>query len=320
MDPAKFSRIAESLRQYRRADLREFQKEIGGRPVDALYVDPLPHDAILNSVLSSNTTFLLGRKGTGKSTVFARAQSALRATHDVLTVYIDVKSLNDLPSSQEPVAKHAKTANIDEGVLRAHIIRKAFLGTVIAELLKEITEASRAMSLWDKWRGKKKAFETFASKLEDLGRRTKDAKLAEHELPVLEIITRRCKARQQNEAGHNIGAQIKGEASLAKAKIQAQASASDFDKSLDDTEIYTEYSEVVLRSFPFDEIINELKDALEESSLTRIVVFFDDFSELNIVDQRLFVDVVLAPLNNSSNDRIKLKVAGLSRACLLRKN
>jgi hypothetical protein len=30
MDPKKFSRIAESLRQYRRADLREFQKELGG--------------------------------------------------------------------------------------------------------------------------------------------------------------------------------------------------------------------------------------------------------------------------------------------------
>ena len=310
MDPAKFSRIAESLRQYRRADLREFQKEIGGKPVDTLYVDPLPHDAILNSVLSSSTTFLLGRKGTGKSTVFARAQSALRAQHDVLTVYIDVKSLNDLPAAQEPVSRGLKTPNIDEGILRAHIIRKAFLGTVISELLKVISEASNAMSLWDTWRGKKKAFEAFSTKLETLGHRTKDARLTEQELPVLKSITRRCKARQQTEAGHNTAAEISGEASVAKAKIQGQATSSDFDKSLDDSEIYTEYSEVVLRSFPFDEIIKELKDAIEESSLTRIVAFFDDFSELNIVDQRLFVDVILAPLNNSSNDCIKLKVAG----------
>lgn len=312
MDPAKFSRIAESLRQYRRADLREFQTEIGGRPVDTLYVDPLPNDAILTSVLSSNTTFLLGRKGTGKSTVFARAQSALRATDDVLSVYIDVKSLYDLPSMQEPVAKIPSSANIDDGVLRAHLIRKAFLGAVIAELLKEISVATREMSLWDKWRGKKKAFDIFAAKLEQLGKRTKSAQLSDHELPVLEIIARRCSDRQKVEAAQTTNAKLRGDISLAtgRAKLSAQASIADFDKSLDDSEIYAEYSDVVLRSFPFDEIIGELKGALEESSLARIVVFFDDFSELNIIDQRLFVDVVLAPLNNSSNDCIKLKIAG----------
>ena len=66
MNPQKFARIAESLRQYRRAELGDFQEELGSRPVDSLYVDPLSGDAVLNSVLSSNTVYLLGRKGTGK--------------------------------------------------------------------------------------------------------------------------------------------------------------------------------------------------------------------------------------------------------------
>jgi putative ribosome biogenesis GTPase RsgA len=83
MNPQKFARIAESLRQYRRAELRDFEEEIGTRPVDTLYVDPLPNDAVLTSVLSSNTTFLLGRKGTGKSTIFAKAQSDLRKRKDL---------------------------------------------------------------------------------------------------------------------------------------------------------------------------------------------------------------------------------------------
>ena len=83
MKPQKFARIAESLRQYRRAELKDYQEELGARPIDALYVDPLPDDAVLQSILSSNTTFLLGRKGTGKSTVFARAQSDLRKRKDV---------------------------------------------------------------------------------------------------------------------------------------------------------------------------------------------------------------------------------------------
>lgn len=44
--------------------------------------------------------------------------------------------------------------------------------------------------------------------------------------------------------------------------------------------------------------------------MKRLIIFYDDFSELNYLNQKLFVDVILAPLNNSSNERIKLKIAG----------
>ena len=91
MDVKTFARVAESLRQYQRAELMDFEKELKGKPVDLLYVDPLPSDAILQTVLASNTTFLLGRKGTGKSTIFARAQSVLRQEKNNISIYVDVK-------------------------------------------------------------------------------------------------------------------------------------------------------------------------------------------------------------------------------------
>ena len=47
-----------------------------------------------------------------------------------------------------------------------------------------------------------------------------------------------------------------------------------------------------------------------ECGLVRLFVFFDDFSELAWIDQKLFVDVILSPLNNASEETIKLKVAG----------
>jgi MoxR-like ATPase len=78
MNAQTFSKIAESLRQYRRADLKEFAEDVGDSPVDRFYVDPLPNDGVLTAVVSGTTTFLLGRKGTGKSTVFARAQNVIR--------------------------------------------------------------------------------------------------------------------------------------------------------------------------------------------------------------------------------------------------
>ncbi|MCK8600069.1 winged helix DNA-binding protein [Desulfoferrobacter suflitae] len=310
MNVQKFARIAESLRQYQRAELKDFEEEIGARPVDAIYVDPLPNDAVLNSVLSSNTTFLLGRKGTGKSTVFARAQSIFRNRKDLLSTYIDVKSLYDIVNTAETPARIVESADIDAGICRAHLLRKAFLGAVISELLKEVDRLCSEMSLWDIWRGKKKSFVDLRGELSNLQSRVREVKLTEHELPILQEINRSWKSRLQMEHSEGANAGLKGEVSVTGVKAGTHASVSDFEKSLDDSEVYNQYSDVVLKSFPFEEIISELRDLLDESSLKRLVVFFDDFSELNFLDQRLFVDVVLAPLNNSSNEAVKLKIAG----------
>ena len=86
-----FAQAAQSLRLYRRADLTQ-----GGTDqsiVERLYVDPLPENGVLNTMLRPNTTFLIGRKGTGKSTVFQRAQREIRKNRNYISAYIDVKTV-----------------------------------------------------------------------------------------------------------------------------------------------------------------------------------------------------------------------------------
>lgn len=310
MNPVKFSRIAESLRQYRRAELKDFEDELGGQPIAALYVDPLPNDAVLTSVLSSNTTFLLGRKGTGKSTVFAKAQSIFRQRTDLLSTYLDVKSLCDVLDATEVPTTSLGDSGVDQGIYRAHMLRKGFIGKVVSELLKEINNVCDSMSLWDTWKGKKRTFTDLKNGLSALQNRVKDVGLQNQELPILQKITRSWKSKQQYESGSGSEYGMNSKLTAFGPGIGAHASIHDFEKSLDDNEVYNEYSDVVLRSFPFQEIIEEIQDLLSESGLKRLVVFFDDFSELNFVDQRLFVDVVLSPLNNASNEAVKLKVAG----------
>ena len=153
MEKEKFAKVAESLRQYRRAELKDFEGEIGSKPIDQLYVDPLPADAVLNSVVSSNTTFLLGRKGTGKSTIFAKAQSILRTRKNIISIYIDVKSLYDIMAASEPPELAIAEYEISQAAYRSHMLRKAMLGNIIAELLKEINNACDNLSLLDRWRG-----------------------------------------------------------------------------------------------------------------------------------------------------------------------
>lgn len=309
-----FAKVAESLRQYRRAELKDFEGDVGGRPIDQLYVDPLPGSAVLTSVLSGNTTFLLGRKGTGKSTVFAKAQSIIRDKKDLISVYLDVKSICDILSAVEISEKTVEKYDISIEACRSHLIRKTMLGKILAELLKEVSEVCESMSLWDQWRGQKKQFNELKENLTRLSATVKESKLEQHEIPVLQNISRQMRAKQQNKSG--VSKTVKGKTGVKSGvkdtaiALDLEASQSDFDNVLDDTEVYDEYSDIVIKSFPFDEIIEEIQILLKEAGLNRLVVFFDDFSELRFLDQRLFVDVVLSPLNNSSKESIKLKIAG----------
>jgi predicted AAA+ superfamily ATPase len=71
-----FHNAAQSLKLYRRAELQNDAN--GMHLIEELYVDPLPNNHILETMMKANTTFLIGRKGTGKSTVFQRSQHELR--------------------------------------------------------------------------------------------------------------------------------------------------------------------------------------------------------------------------------------------------
>jgi hypothetical protein len=310
MNRDKFARISESLRQYRRAELLDFEEELGQQPVDKLYVDPLPNNAVLKSVLSSNTTFLLGRKGTGKSTVFAKAQCDFRKRKDVLTTYIDVKSLCETIDSSEIPACTMDIKDINLGVYKTHIIRKKFLGTILSALLKEIDDVCGKMSIWDKWTSRGRSLDDLKASLKSLQKEVANTVLKIDELPILQKITRSYTNRHQKETSQTTDMGASAGIVTKNPAIGVQATQSDFDKTLDDKQIYDEYSDVVLRSFPFDQIISEIKTLITDCGLKRVVLFFDDFSELNYLDQRLFVDVVLSPLNNSSNEIIKLKIAG----------
>lgn len=310
IDAEKFMKIADSLRQYRRSELKDFEDSVGKRPVDQLYVDALPNDAVLTSVLSHNTTFLLGRKGTGKSTVFARAQSRLRENKETLSIYIDVKSLRDLVLIKDIPKIDSQANNIDAGIFQAHILRKAFLGQITSEIIQSIKMACDEMSIWDRWRGRKRSLEELKEALAQIQNDLSTSKLDEMELPVLRTITQTWKHGKIAESGVTSSRNAGGGISPIGPKFSADASQKDFENSLDDQELYEEYSDVVLKSFPFNEILNNLSDLLEEGGLKRLVIFFDDFSELSFLDQKLFVDIVLSPLNNSSRELIKLKVAG----------
>ena len=305
MDVIKFAKIADSLRQYRRAELRDFDVEMDTLPaIDSLYVDPLPSNVVLNHILSANTTFLLGRKGTGKSTIFAKAQSEIRKREKEISIYIDVKAIYDLVNTLDvPVQQ---IPNVSEEILHIHLVRKVFLSRVVIDLIKELTDSYNRLSLFDRWIGKKRQYQDILQKMESIKRDIDVGKTSASEIPVLKLISKKAKDQMRKTEQNNGSAGL--EASLQQ--VGAEIKISNFDEILSDIELYEDYSDAILHTFPFDDILQQISDFLSEVGMSRLVVFFDDFSEINFVDQRLFVDVVLAPLNNSSNEIVKLKIAG----------
>lgn len=311
MTPKMFARIAESLRQYRRADLADFEEDVGAQPVDKLYVDPLPHDGILDMVLSSNTTVLLGRKGTGKSTIFSRAQSAIREQGKNISIYVDVKALYDLLGEAGVPVSRFEDRSISEDILREHLLRKTFLSTILADLIKELREACERLPMWRKLLGhKKEKIEAVRNKLASLQTQVREGVLADSEIPILRSITRRTENHSKQTERLEAKAGLKARVSPISISGQASTELSALEEALTDSTIYESYSDAVLRSFPFSDILDQVKDLLGGLKLKRLIIFFDDFSEITWSNQRLFVDTILAPLNNSSDERVKLKIAG----------
>ena len=273
MNADKFSEIAVSLRQYRRAELEDFQASIDAvSPIDAFYVDPLPSNAVLKTMLQNNTTFLVGRKGTGKSTVFAKSQFELRKKSDVISVYVDVKSLHEVLAL--PAQSVAQETTIDVGVLQAHQLKKTFLASILTELIIEVGKAYDKQSLIKKWlpTGAGNGYFDVLGSLKKLTADVSKGKLTDEEIPLLATISSKSRDNQkQTVSSKNTGG---GGATLsAVPSLNLSIASEKFDESIAENEMYHEYADVVLRSFPFKSILEKIKELLVGVKLKKLLYF-----------------------------------------------
>jgi ATPase subunit of ABC transporter with duplicated ATPase domains len=127
------NRLIVSLKLAQRAEL--VNEENNKNIIDKLYVDPLPNEAIFKQVIEDSTIFLIGRKGTGKSTIFARAQEYFRHQSKEISAYIDVKTLYGKSISQD-----IKVDSDNEHVQKL-ILLQNFVSQVLGELINELEKS-----------------------------------------------------------------------------------------------------------------------------------------------------------------------------------
>ena len=257
-----------------------------------------------------NTSFLIGRKGTGKSTVFQRAQHEIRKQRTSISAYLDIKTIfesSDVdPVLLERAGQH--TAALPSSTVKQFLLYEAFVRAVLLEIrgeMKKQIDATFLSRLRDKLLSS--STEIFEA-LDELIENTREAAFAD--------ITGQQTVNAKNERQQETSTSLKATAKLsAGIKDHTPSLNADVDTSAETTgrasgKADEEFSRVLLRTFNIKGLIGELADILSEIGITRLYVFIDDFSELPEDAMAVFVDSSsLAPLNNWSNELIKFKIA-----------
>lgn len=305
-----FFNAIESLKKYRRADLVD---EKGRNLLEKLYTDLLPSEHILKKSIKDNTTFLIGRKGTGKSTIFLRIEQELRKKDAYLPCYIDVKTIYE-SAQTDYLNLDYLSEYIPPKTLKKYLIERSFLQSTLKSIAKEIHIK------YDNWFDKMKnsIFDKTASKqvktrIEELIRKIEDNEiLKEIEIPVVKNILQKEKGFKENsistsnECSNNLqfGLHDTISASLLMGDKEAKNKGETISIEVEDS-----FSSVFLQIFQIKSYIEDLKEILKYIQVKHIVILLDDFSEIDDYAIKTFVDVILAPLNNWSDEFIKFKIA-----------
>lgn len=304
-DVKNFDKAVESLKQYRRYELVD---ENNRSLLNKLYIDPLQNDAILNLCLKDNTTVLIGRKGTGKSTILMRMQNELREREDIITCYIDVKNIFDKAKRNYSAINYLGLREPRE--IEIYSIQRKFIIDFLTELIKEIEKD------YNSWWAKVKATFGMSKTSHAIKRLTEiKNKIADNnhlqaiELQTLQQVNHKVKSTYSEDSGmgFNVGGEVN--LSLIGPTTSAHVTASGECKSSSFEGDEKEYNRVFARIFEITTIIDEIKSVLEEMKYKRLYIILDDYSEIEQTALRMFCDLIVNTLNNNSDNFIKLKIS-----------
>ncbi|MFZ6798380.1 winged helix-turn-helix domain-containing protein [Undibacterium sp. Di24W] len=305
-----FFNAVESLKKYRRADLSD---DKGKNLLELLYTDLLPNDHILKKSIKENTTFLIGRKGTGKSTIFLRIEQELRKKSTSLPCYLDVKTIYESASTEylnlEYLAEY-----LSPKAIQKYLIERSFLQTVLKRIAEEIdlrcdtiTEKFKQIFCETKTQLVKQKIQKLKNAIED------NELLKEIEIPIIKGIASKRKQLDEKKLSHSKSTKLSATAEAENFSPKLKASLDFENKNSDDqlssSALEEDFSSVFMQVFQVKNFIDEIKSILVDIEVKHVVVLLDDFSEIDDHAIKTFVDVILAPLNNWSEEFVKFKVA-----------
>jgi len=305
-----FFKMVESLKKHQRAELLNDQEET---IIEELYTDPLEGDFILKSMLSPQTTLLIGRKGTGKSTIIGRFQHQIRKTDNQLSLYLDVRTIYEQSIGSLPNIIYEQSI-LSEKETQKYQLYKHFLNNVLSEIQREINKnvftnrlikiiTSKGITKTEFEQEIKKLFEDISTPSYEDFNAIKRLKLSEGKLQKKSINNQR-----------NFGVEISPKMTINKNGAEIEAGKLNIDVSnglCNDVEELTtqEYSTILIRYFNIINFINKVKTLLFKIGIKKVFICLDDASELDESALDIFMRTLVTPLNNSADEYFRFKIS-----------
>lgn len=233
-----------SLIQSGRPDILD---EDNNSMIPTLYVDLFDNNYVLNQVLDDNHTLLKGRRGTGKSTIFLKAEHEIQRDPSKLAIYINLQTCYE----------EVKSSNSDANEqITKYLTYKNFLTEILVKIKehigKRVKDDEEFDNLYEKINQGEYIDQDFQRSLE-------------------------LTSTKSNETSINMDASI----DVGKFNLSGQYS----DKSKEEFEVSTQLNEI--RIFSIHTILKQLKTILTRYQITKVFLFLDDFSELSYESQKL---------------------------------
>lgn len=304
---SKFAEAAQSLKLYRRAEL--VSEGNNQSLIEQLYVDPLPNNAILNGMLRPNTTFITGRKGTGKSTVFQRAQHDIRRRRDSVSAYVDIKTVYESAEVDgtllNKISSTSVTMSADE--IQRLLLYKSFIQAVFRDVKKEIRkqlESNISSQIWEGITGRRQ--EVLESIDEII-----DSAFEGDFVDVTSFVSDGVREQKSDKIASSDEVGVDAKVGLSKGVPDISGTVHAKSTFGSETTSASEHSfaRVLMRTFDLNGVMEQLETVLHSIGIRHLYIFVDDFSELPSEAMTVLVDTILAPLNNWSNELIKFKIA-----------
>lgn len=306
----EFYKAADSLKRFKRAEIKDEQER---SLIETLYTDLLPENQVFKMILSDNTTFLVGRKGTGKSTIILRLESEYRKKDDYLPCYIDTKTVFESTKSEYQNLDYLKGRIPDEALGR-YLIERSFIQSILKSIVKEldiradsyISKLANIIGL-SKTNKVKDNISNLRKKIDN------NEHLKSIELPVINEYVSIISGVDEIEAiasktnDDNVDFSFNSNGPTVGIKNGSSFNKKDRTKQIESLE--KQFSGALLKVFQIKDVIDEIKTILSMLKIKKLVIFLDDFSEVDEKTIKNFVDVVLAPLNNWGDEFICFKVA-----------
>lgn len=292
-----FEEAIQTMKLYRRAELQNPQ---GEDLIEKLYVDPLPDDYVHRALVRTNSTFLIGRKGTGKSTVFLRAQKSLLKNRRALSSYVDIKTVYEAaqPDAAALSRLNAYSDALSPEAAESLLLMTSFIKAVVQGIRDDIRDQLKAS-----WARQLQEF--FTGSVDDLFERldTYIASIANPDFTNVQAI--RAVKHKDAQASANATTIHTGGKFSANPELSAGLNV----EGSESNHAEIEYSTLLLRAINVQDLITRLEGILTPLGVKHLYIFVDDFSELPKEAMQVIVNTLIAPLNNRSNELIKFKIA-----------